>query len=77
MFTLPSILLLLQLSRCTDAGQERQGCLIVEKQLGLDLSLNKTLQILSVPIFGKNPDIKRGGNFRDELCIQLSLFDLR
>ena len=55
---------------------------IVKKQLGLDLSLYKILQILSVTIFEKNPILEGFSNFSDELpgaepCIQLSLFDLQ
>jgi transposase len=53
---------------------------IVKKQLGLDLSLYKILQILSVTIFEKNPISEGFSNFSDgsmvaEPCIQLSLFD--
>ncbi len=53
---------------------------IVKKQLGLDLSLYKILQILSVTIFEKTPILEGFSNFNDrsldaESCIQLSLFD--
>ncbi len=53
---------------------------IVKKQLGLDLSLYKILQILSVTIFEKSPILKGFSNFRDEFpdaepCMQLNLFD--
>ncbi|MGH9402827.1 MAG: IS4 family transposase [Terriglobia bacterium] len=53
---------------------------IVKKRLGLDLSLYKILQILSVTIFEKNPILQGFPNFTDGLpdaepCIQLSLFD--
>ena len=55
---------------------------IVKKQLGLELSLYKILQILSVTIFEKTPILERFSNFSDEFptveqCIQLSLFDLQ
>jgi len=55
---------------------------IVKKQLGLELSLYKILQILSVTIFEKTPILEGFSNFSDELpgaepCIQLSLFDLQ
>ncbi len=54
---------------------------IVKKRLGLDLSLYKILQILSVTIFEKTPILEGFSNFSDgpwdaEPCIQLSLFDL-
>jgi hypothetical protein len=53
---------------------------IVKKQLGLDLSLYKILQILSVTVFEKNPILEGFSNFSDEFAdaeprIQLSLFD--
>jgi hypothetical protein len=53
---------------------------IVKKQLGLDLSLYKILQILSVTIFEKTPILEGFSNFSDEFpgaepCIQLNLFD--
>ena len=53
---------------------------IVKKQLGLDLSLYKILQILSVTVFEKTPILEGFSNFSDEFpnaepCIQLSLFD--
>jgi|SRR5579875_714347 len=53
---------------------------IVKKQLGLDLSLYKTLQILSVTIFEKTPILEGFSNFTDapldaHPCIQLSLFE--
>jgi hypothetical protein len=55
---------------------------IVRKQLGLDLSLYKILQILSITIFEKTPILEGFSNFSDEFPnaepdIQLSLFDLR
>jgi hypothetical protein len=55
---------------------------IVKKQLGLELSLYKILQILSVTIFEKTPILEGFFNFSDEFptaeqCIQLSLFDLQ
>ena len=55
---------------------------IVKKRLGLELSLYKILQILSVTIFEKAPIVEGFSNFSDELsnaepCIQLSLFDLQ
>ena len=55
---------------------------IVKKQLGLELSLYKILQILSVTIFEKTPILEGFSNFSDEFptteqCIQLSLFDLQ
>ena len=53
---------------------------IAKKRLGLDLSLYKILQILSVTIFEKTPILEGFSNFGDgsldaEPCIQLSLFD--
>jgi len=39
---------------------------IVKKQLGLDLSLYKILQILSVTIFEKTPILEGFFNFGDE-----------
>jgi hypothetical protein len=53
---------------------------IVKKQLGLDLSLYKILQILSVTVFEKTPILEGFSNFSDEFPdteprIQLSLFD--
>ncbi len=53
---------------------------IVKKQLGLDLSLYKILQILSVTIFEKNPILEGFFNFADEtehlnLAKQLNLFE--
>ena len=47
---------------------------------GLDLSLRKILQILSVTIFEKTPILEGFSNFSDEFtdtepCIQLNLFD--
>jgi hypothetical protein len=55
---------------------------IVKKQLRLDLSLYKTLQILSMTILEKTPILEGFSNFSDELsnaepCIQLGLFDLQ
>ena len=55
---------------------------IVKKQLGLELSLYKILQILSVTIFEKTPILEGFSNFSDEFPtaeggIQLSLFDLQ
>ena len=54
---------------------------IVKKQLGLDLSLYKILQILSVTVFEKTPILQGFSNFGDELpdaesSMQLNLFDL-
>jgi hypothetical protein len=54
---------------------------ILKKQLGLDLSLYKILQILSVTIFEKSPILQVFLNSNDQLpeddpCIQLQLFDL-
>ena len=53
---------------------------IVKKQLGLDLSLYKILQILSVTIFEKTPILEGFSNYQDEFsdadhCMQLNLFD--
>ena len=53
---------------------------IVKKQLGLELSLYKILQILSVTIFEKTPILHGFSNFSDEItdtgpCIQLNLSD--
>jgi len=53
---------------------------IVKKQLGLDLSLYKILQILSVTVFEKTPILEGFSNFNDgftdaELGNQLKLFD--
>jgi hypothetical protein len=53
---------------------------IVKKQLGLDLSLYKILQILSITIFEKNPILEGFFNFADEtenldLGKQLNLFE--
>ncbi|MGH9404978.1 MAG: hypothetical protein ACRD3D_03975, partial [Terriglobia bacterium] len=53
---------------------------IIKKRLGLDLSLYKILQILSITIFEKNPILQGFSNFIDgplgaDPCIQLSLFD--
>ena len=47
---------------------------------GLDLSLRKILQILSVTIFEKTPILEGFSNFSDEItdtepCIQLNPFD--
>ena len=47
---------------------------------GLDLSLRKILQILSVTIFEKTPILEGFSNFSDEItdtepCIQLNLVD--
>jgi hypothetical protein len=54
---------------------------IVKKQLGLDLSLYKILQILSVTIFEKTPILEGFLSFNEQLpehdaCIQLKLFNL-
>jgi transposase len=54
---------------------------IVKKQLGLDLSLSKILQILSVTIFEKTPILQGFMSFDDQFSdrhpsIQLNLFDL-
>jgi hypothetical protein len=53
---------------------------IVKKRLGLDLSLYKILQILSITIFEKSPILQGFSDFIEPLsepdtCIQLSLFD--
>ena len=53
---------------------------MVKKQLRLDLSLYKILQILSVTIFEKTQILEGFSNFNHgsspvETCIQLSLFD--
>jgi hypothetical protein len=53
---------------------------IVKKQLGLDLSLYKILQILSVTAFEKSPILEGFSNFNDEFsdaesCMRLNLFD--
>lgn len=53
---------------------------IIKKQLGLDLSLYKILQILSVTIFEKNPILQGFSNFADEtedadIAKQLNLFE--
>lgn len=53
---------------------------IVKKQLGLELSLYKILQILSVTIFEKTPILEGFSNFNDEFRdlgsrTQLNLFD--
>jgi len=53
---------------------------IVKKQLGLDLSRYKILQILSVTVFKKTPILEGFSNFSDEFtdtepCLQLNLFD--
>jgi hypothetical protein len=53
---------------------------IVKKQLGLELSLHKILQILSVTIFEKTPILEGFLNFQDELQyaearMQLNLFE--
>jgi hypothetical protein len=53
---------------------------IVKKQLGLELSLYKILQILSVTAFEKTPILEGFSNFSDgfpddESCMQLNLFD--
>ena len=53
---------------------------IVKNQLGLDLSLYKILQILSVTVFEKTPILEGFSNFSDEFsddesCMQLNLFD--
>ena len=54
---------------------------IVKRRLGLDLSLYKILQILSVTSFEKTPILQGFSDFMDgpadaDPCIQLSLFDL-
>ena len=53
---------------------------VVKKRLGLDLSLDKILQILSVTIFEKTPTLEGFFNFTDEtedlnLGKQLNLFE--
>jgi hypothetical protein len=53
---------------------------IVKKQLALDLSLYKILQILSVTLFEKTPILEGFSNFNDqfpdaETCMQLNLFE--
>ena len=53
---------------------------IVKKQLRLDMSLYKILQILSITIFEKTPILEGFSNFSDGFtdagaCIQLNLFD--
>jgi hypothetical protein len=53
---------------------------IVKKQLGLDLSLYKILQILSVTVFERIPILEGFSNFSDEFsnaesCMQLNLFE--
>ena len=53
---------------------------IVKKQLALDLSLYKILQILSVTVFEKTPILEGFSNFSDEFTevdsrMQLNLFD--
>jgi hypothetical protein len=53
---------------------------IVKKQPGLDLSLYKILQILSVTVFEKNPILEGFSNFSDQITdaeprIQSNLFD--
>jgi hypothetical protein len=53
---------------------------IIKKQLGLDLSLYKILQILSITIFEKTPILERFSNLSNkfldaEPSIQLNLFD--
>jgi DDE family transposase len=52
---------------------------IVKKQLGLDLSLYKILQILSVTVFEKTPILEGFSKFSDEFsdvesCMQVDLF---
>jgi len=54
---------------------------ILKKRLGLDLSLYKILQILSVTIFEKSPILQGFLDLDDQLqggdpCIQLQLFEL-
>ena len=54
---------------------------ILKKQLPLDLSLYKILQILSVTIFEKSPILLAFSHYHDRIpepdpCIQLDLFDL-
>jgi hypothetical protein len=53
---------------------------IVKKQPGLDLSLYKILQILSVTVFEKAPILEGFSNFSDQITdaeprIQSNLFD--
>jgi hypothetical protein len=53
---------------------------IVKKQLGLELSLYKIVQILSVTVFEKTPILEGCSSFSDgftdnESCMQLNLFD--
>ena len=53
---------------------------IIKKQLGLDLSLHKILQVLSVTIFERSPILQEFSNFSDEItdtepCIQLNPFN--
>ena len=53
---------------------------IIKKQLGLDLSPRKILQILSVTVFEKTPILEGFSNFSDEItdtepCIQLNPFN--
>ncbi len=48
--------------------------------MGLELSLYKILQILSVTVFEKTPILEGSSNFSDEFsateyCMQLNLFD--
>ena len=54
---------------------------IVKKQLGLDLSLHKILQILSITIFEKTPISLALSQYNDQIpepdpCIQMDLFNL-
>jgi transposase len=54
---------------------------ILKKRLGLELSLYKILQILSITLFEKNPILQGLFNFndqppKDEPCMQLQLFNL-
>jgi hypothetical protein len=53
---------------------------IVKKRLGLELSLYKILQILSITVFEKTPILEGFSNFSDEFPsappgIQLNLFN--
>jgi hypothetical protein len=53
---------------------------IVKKRLGLELSLYKILQILSVTVFEKTPILEGFSNFSDEIPevesrMQLKLFE--
>ena len=53
---------------------------IVKMQLGLELTLYKILQILSVTVFEKTQILEGLSNYSDEFtdtepCIQLNLFD--